>query len=317
MVKNAKKKRSRLDRPRYNAPMIKTMTKRSVCRPLRKLVHLMKAVATGAGDDDVELIHNLRTESRRADVVLRLFADCLPHDRTAWLRRKLDQIRSKAGIVRDLEVIVPLLERVGDPLPARTRKMLSDWINGCRAKEFDSFKRYCRRLLDRGFVDRIRRVSLRNGWRKLAAGRNIPKLGSRFVSRLATKFFRQVDLLKSDEQQLHKVRILGRRLRYTLQLLQDLGTDADAASNADIETACRRLSEMQEALGHVHDSMSAPRVLYEFVAESSQHLVDEALRRVIDSLEASIYRDGQAVIQEVIDKANQVQNALMELTSQG
>ena len=289
-----------------NALMKTNNANQSVRRPLRNLVHLLKAVASGEEDDDIELIHQLRTESRRADVALRLFADRLPRRELDWVRRRVGQIRAKSGPVRDMDVIMPLVMGLGDPFSAQAKHWLVEQIEILRTNELVSLKQYCQRLFDRGFIGRCRRLSRCGSGQNLDANLGFLKSCSKFVSRLATKYFQKVDLLKTDERQLHKVRILGRRLRYTLELLPDLGIEFTPESDADVAWVCRRLSKIQETLGQVHDEMSALRLMKERLADASEASVTESMRQLIDSLETSTAGNAKTAIPELMDMVNQL-----------
>ncbi|MEK6261216.1 MAG: CHAD domain-containing protein [Planctomycetota bacterium] len=263
---------------------------------------------TAKSKKDVERVHQLRTETRRADAALRLFADWLPRRRADWIRRRLGDVRCKAGTVRDLDVLMLPLEELGRQLPKQAGKWLLDRAELFRAEAMHSLRRFCRQLLKHGFEDRTRSLTDRIGWRHASAEPSPSELGSLAIGRLATDFFCRVDLLRDDRQQLHKVRILGRRLRYTLDLLRDVLPAFPA------EAACRELSEIQESLGLANDQATALQFLQSSAAECGRKPVTEPLRRAIDSLKITMAEQVELVIHEVTGKVDRVRSFVAELT---
>src|SRR6185312_8584052 len=103
------------------------------------------------------------------------------------------------------------------------------------SKRMHSLKRHCRKLLRHSFKDRSRSLAHDVRWRQettVPAPRQACQLA---IDHLAKDFFSAVGLLNDDAEQLHKARILGRRLRYTLDLLRDFLPDSP------IEKACQKL----------------------------------------------------------------------------
>ena len=108
-------------------------------------------------DEDIEYVHELRVATRRTTAALRLYADMLPHRRTARMETRLKQIRRAADDARDCDV---LAQRLTDDHPdaevqrfvekVRSRRLKAQRpIQAVyrRLKEDDRFDRWVKKLL--------------------------------------------------------------------------------------------------------------------------------------------------------------------------
>jgi CHAD domain-containing protein len=66
-----------------------------------------------ARNTDADSIHDLRTSIRRLSQCLRVFADFYPEDAGKKLRRRMRDLMSAAGSVRDLDIAVELAVKSG------------------------------------------------------------------------------------------------------------------------------------------------------------------------------------------------------------
>lgn len=300
----------KLDMVSDDAMTVEELSRRLVGLRLRKAIQLVAAVTTKSRKD-VKRIHRLRTETRRADAALRLFADWLPHRRTGWIRRRLDDVRSKSGTVRDLDVLLPSLKELSRLLPRQTRKYLLDRAGLQRAEAMHSLRHYCRKLLKCGFEERTRLLTHQTDWRQTTAEPGVRELSALAIDRLATAYFAAVDLLRADGQQLHRVRILGRRLRYSLDLLRNV------LPKFPIKEVCQELAAVQDALGLVNDQATALRFLQISAQKCCRQHIPERLRRAVDSLEMAVVEQVASVTRQVIDKVPRVQHILAEFQDEG
>ncbi len=289
----------------YNSRMVKSRKKLRVRRHFRDVIRLVNSVVNDGEHDEVELIHQLRTEARRADAVLNLFVNVLPHGRTKRVRRRLAIIRKKAGRVRDLDVFAVVFSQIRNQLPNQLWNLVDERVKSDRVIAMYSLRRYCRKLLKVRFDKRVRAVISLMLWRRVLSNGNANVPGVEAINRLAAKFFRSIDFVKRDERLFHEVRIQGRRLRYTLDLLSDVLPKNEAVS------ICASLSLIQEKLGTAHDQISALNFLRSCSPESlpmrlSLFKFAELWQEEIDVLI-------KIIVQESIDEAERLHLRIAEL----
>ena len=263
---------------------------------------------TTRGEKSEECIHRFRTETRRADAALRFFADCLPRRRTERIRRQLSDIRGKAGLVRDFDILLPLLSEFGDQLPEQTVAWLLERVGRLRAEKMRSLKRFCQQLLKRDFKGQTQALCHRIGWRPAENAPSLPEYSSQSIDRLVTRFCNVVESIGDDEQQLHDARILGRRLRYTLELVKD------NLPQGVVDDVCRDLSTLQDELGASNDQVSVWQFLQTCEQECDQKSMAVSLRPIIDALKVSMTEQANSAMQLVNDKAKSVRSRVAELT---
>jgi CHAD domain-containing protein len=209
-------------------------------------------------DKDVEHVHQLRVATRRAGAALRLFRCCLPEKDFKRVRRRLRELRRACGAARDWDVFLINL----GPRLARARaeqrpglNLLLGYGSGRRAAAqellspqgkkkpvaWEDLLHHTLRSLHHPAHD----GSL-HGLRDLAR----PQLTA-LVQELEEAVHRDLN----EYEHLHRVRILGKRLRYAMEIFESCYGEAfkDEYYPA-IET-------MQDILGDANDSHVASQRL--------------------------------------------------------
>jgi len=233
-------------------------------------------------EQDPEHVHQLRVATRRARAALDIFAGCLPAKAHKRARRQLRDLRQAAGEARDWDVfLLTLAERQGKPA-AKHRPGL-DFLTGYTL---------ARRLAAQDHL--------------LAAGQDHPFASDRLVSETVCALHKPHDdsaarvlidlarptlgeLLKEldaaagrdlhDYEHLHRVRIIGKRLRYAMEVF------ADCFAPAFKEELYPAVEQMQEILGNANDSHAAAGRLAE-LRDRAKALLGEQAKRVLPGIEA-------------------------------
>jgi CHAD domain-containing protein len=229
----------------------------------RRVLHVRLAVvgerlppALFEADQDLEHVHQLRVASRRAGAALRTFRGCFANKDYRRIRRRIRRIRRAAGAARDADVFL-------ETLTARTKRAAAgqrpglDFLLGyargqrvaaqehlleAQANTADSWDQFVQRALTA--LQPVRSVTPTLGD---LAGLELPRL----VRELAEAA--SCDL--QPYEHLHHVRILGKRLRYAMEIL---GGCYDAPFR---EVYYPAVETMQEILGLANDSYEAGRSL--------------------------------------------------------
>lgn len=230
---------------------------RVAARTLRQRLDAVWAELRAACDNphDPERVHDLRVATRRSLAALDVFEDLLPPRRRSWFTRSLRRLRRAAGDARDLDVLAARLdcrpEKAGPPSPttrsardrliamlARQRVVSRQPIRECREKmRAADWTARVERLLERLSRDR-RRTTFRSYARK------------RFPP-LVDRFFDRADHRPRNADDIHRLRIEGKRLRYAIEIF------APVISAAERERCQRSLSQLQATLGEFTDHTSA------------------------------------------------------------
>lgn len=227
---------------------------------LHAVGHMME-LAAAPPDNDTEYVHQLRVSSRRADAALRLFRPFFRPRACKSARASLRDVRKAAALARNDDVHLDTLEREAARMPAGAARALQV------AREFLAASRT-------GSQDRLvsagRRFSAKQWIRELAGNVVFPNspgqasthsvthmdaasaysLGALChaeLPRLIELFAESVQADPDEAAALHQLRIVGKKLRYTLELLACcLPRDATAA-------VYRELTKMQSRLGRLND----------------------------------------------------------------
>jgi CHAD domain-containing protein len=211
----------------------------------------LEAVAR-AGTEEPEDIHQLRVSSRRATAGLDLFAGCFPFKVQRKAKKELKRLRRAAGTARDWDVFLDSLKSRAMPAKARpSLDLLSGYAFGQRqaariqlisaaqqyAEDFPQFAQHVVASIHRhGHHVHLQRLA------SLPPTALFPLI--RALDEAAGR-----DLTDSDN--LHQVRIAGKRLRYGMEIL------APCFTSPFCEKLYPAVEDLQEILGRANDSRSA------------------------------------------------------------
>ena len=216
-----------------------------------QVVRISLPLAVHDADRDVEHVHRLRVATRRAGAALKIFQSCLPEKVFRRARKQLRAIRRAAGEARDWDVFV------ADLLQRRKQGSVKehagiDFLLGYGSGQRDAVQVH---LVDAGIaygpgfgeliedtIQAIREPS-DNG-----ASRLLRDLGRFLLGNLMREFDWAASQNLDDYNQLHQVRILGKQLRYAMEVL------VDCFPSTFREEIYPRVEEMQEILGNANDS---------------------------------------------------------------
>jgi CHAD domain-containing protein len=206
-------------------------------------------------ETDVEYVHQLRVGTRRARAALDIFADCVPGKVWKQARKRLRQIRRAAGDARDCDVFQETLRDWSSRRPAKEQPGL-DFLHGL---VFERRLRAQQELVeaDEKGLDRTEIiVSLRAPDKR----RGPRQFGEMALPILEAAIADLDDAIVGDSpgyEYLHRVRILGKRLRYAMELF------ADCFAPPFRQSLYPMVEEMQEILGAANDSHVAVQRLEE------------------------------------------------------
>ena len=200
-------------------------------------------------EKDIEHVHQLRVGTRRAHAALQIFAPCLPRKAQKRAKTGMRTIRQAAGAARDWDVFLEGLGEQASRLPERQQcgvDFLFGYALGQRAAAQQVLKEASPNPpfgFDRLMTSTVADVhapddpSLRT-LVDLARPMLIDQLHQ-------LQLAGQADL--SDYEHLHRIRVLGKWLRYTMEIFVDCFAPAFKSE------IYPRIEEMQEILGRAND----------------------------------------------------------------
>lgn len=221
---------------------------------LQRFVTLMPKLLVS---DDPETVHDLRVWSRRLQQALRVIHPAAKPPKIKKVLRVLRQVRQALGSCRNLDVNLDLIKEKRQQASAaavqRAWGAVQDELEANRGRLLERARREIARHDLFGFIARAQAlIEAADGDAdpveilENAIAKSMKAWQAAFVS--ATQ--------QSDEVHLHEFRIAGKRLRYRVELLAELGENK-------AKPLVEALKELQNALGDWHDRS----LLIDYVAE--------------------------------------------------
>lgn len=199
---------------------------------------------------DPERVHRLRVATRRTLAAFAAFADLMPARRRAWFEKRLRRLRRVAGEARDIDVLADRIGRepIGPQAPAARERLVA-----MLSRQRDASRAPIRRLRDElaaaDWHGRAERLLERIG----ATGRDRPfgSYARRGFQPLVERFFAKADRRLRTDDEIHRLRIQGKKLRYALEIFACVFPPRERARCADA------LERLQATLGEFTDHAAA------------------------------------------------------------
>jgi CHAD domain-containing protein len=199
---------------------------------------------------DPEHVHQLRVGTRRAAAALRAFGGCLPRKALRAAKHHLRTIRRAAGDARDWDVFRLGLARA-KPLAGPDGRPARDFLAGYAFGERAAAQR---RLAEAAAAAGPGFAEVADDLPSLVrepdgeAPSTLGVLAAAQFGELLRAFTAAAAANPTEPADLHQLRILGKRLRYALELF------ADCLPPAAREAAYPAVERVQELLGEVQDA---------------------------------------------------------------
>jgi CHAD domain-containing protein len=235
---------------------------------VRRFMKLLPEVLNGERE---EAIHDLRVWSRRLQQVLVTMFPKVPENRAGAVIRALRQARRALSGWRDCDVLLALLDRrlrrLRDLDEQQAWQVVRAYLGKKRDKEI---RRSRQRLAKRKLFTLAQRTEHLLKDRRLETSSNAGEAHAGFMATLSESIRAayadwQVALAHAVESgsqaDAHNFRIKTKRLRYRIELAQDLG-------NKELLLPLNWLKRLQDSLGECHDRIQLALIATEAVANS-------------------------------------------------
>lgn len=236
-----------------------TVAARAVVRfHLRTFVRVEPAARAG----EIEPLHQLRVATRRLRAVFRLFGPLLPGRYAATAQRDLAWLATAIGAVRDLDVLGDAVRRRAARLDPELRRALGPVgvaLHEQRSRALATLAttldaRRGRRLLDGLGTFAESRAPVGRGTRLGDLAANLLRPHVRAVLRTARRLGPE-----ASPDELHRLRVRVKRLRYALETLRSLG-------DKSVRELLARLERLQDVLGKGQDAATGAAWLRAYAA---------------------------------------------------
>lgn len=282
----------------------------SVQARLAAVKHQLPLAALEA-DQDIEYVHRLRVSTRRSMAALQLYDDFLPRKRGHRMRRDLKQIRRAAGRARDLDV---LTERLRRNLGTGASRLLAELAAQRAAAQPAIVEAYRKARAKDQFGRRIERfvraIHPRGPRRKRLQQASFGPWARQRLTKVARRFFAAAPRDRTDFAALHNFRIQGKRLRYTIELLDP------ALPSCLRDVHYPTVERLQEHLGTINDTVNSTAALKVWARNTSDTELQATYRELI-----TLERErGQSAVDAFFawwtdTRAAQLRVALLELAN--
>ena len=205
---------------------------------------------------DVEHVHQLRVSTRRAGAALHIFGTCMPRKNYKRMRDPLRRLRRAAGAARDWDVFLLSLKNRGVPGKPENLPAL-DFLTGYGQGQRLAAQTHLIEATQQPPLafDQILTETLE----VLRSPGTEPITLRDHAVPLLSGLFRELNQAAKQDlgnyEHLHQVRILGKRLRYALEIF------VCCFGSIFQEELYPAVAQMQEILGQANDSYGATRRL--------------------------------------------------------
>jgi CHAD domain-containing protein len=201
--------------------------------------------------EDPEYIHQLRVGTRRAGAALRVFADCVPRKHLKVIRQSLKLIRRAAGDARDWDVFLLSLP-AAKSLASDAGKPALDFLIGYAMGERSAAQvrlANASHEVSAAFDSECTNLGeYLHEPKGEAAPASFGDLAAAHLATLLSSFTVAAEANPTNPSELHQLRILGKRVRYALEIF------ASCFPSTYRESVYPAVESVQEILGDVQDA---------------------------------------------------------------
>jgi CHAD domain-containing protein len=212
---------------------------------------------------ECEPLHQMRVTTRRLRAVVELFASVLHGSRLRFFRRDLPWVGRTAAVARECDVIEELIRDRSVKLDLSLGKSLSpifEALSACRRAGHADVVRMIKSSRYQQLLERLAQPPVR----RIPATVTVRVLAPTMVRPIARAAMRSGSRLSADssDEAFHHLRIRLKRLRYALELLENLGGKRN-------RKALKRMRDLQDVLGIHQDAVCAIAWLRQFAVDGA------------------------------------------------
>ncbi len=271
----------------------------------RQLLDVMQRNTPGIIDDlDSEFLHDFRVALRRTRSGLALIKRVLPPEITGTFKKEFADLGRVTGPARDLDVYLLYEKDYKSRLPASLRGGVETFFADIRARREMAHKELVRSLCSpeyREMISRWHDYLYSDDGGEVSENSELPvkELAGKIILcsyRRILKDGRAIDQSSSDEN-MHRLRIQCKKLRYSLEFFASLFPPAD------IRIVVGQLKKLQNNLGAFNDLSVQQEMLHQYLARLRPGSGrNQQLAAAIGGLLASLHHEQQQVREDFFPK---------------
>jgi CHAD domain-containing protein len=219
------------------------------------LIGSMEINGPGVCDDiDSEFLHDFRIAVRRTRSLMSLLRKVMPEDQLRFFETEFKWLGSFTGPVRDIDVYLLKEETYRNLLPQSLRGGLTLFFEQLAAQRTDELTSLRKNLRSDRYRELLEnwRIFLSDPQSELFKGvrkKSCLTLVNKIVCKRFHRFITDGDLIndQTDDEQLHKLRIKGKKFRYLLEFFRSF------YAHKEIELFLKHMKKVQDNLGDFND----------------------------------------------------------------
>lgn len=208
----------------------------------------------------VEAVHQVRVASRRTKAGFDFFRSVLDRSFCSRAVKQLKKLRSGLGELRDLDVMSKKIDHLSSKGADRLRGMIRHDYDDAMQKMDSAVRNFVSNLPPEG---QPLEVPIRSSAKKLATSR-FKEWAFRRADKIAQRFLVSLRHADLTAESLHRLRIRGKQLRYTLEILVPFAPEIVGSP------AYRRLKKLQTILGEIQDGIVQRETLERLTKNAGQ-----------------------------------------------
>lgn len=241
------------------------------------------------GDLSSKSLHELRVACRRAEAALRLSQEAAESRAGRWLTRALKTFRRACNQVRDDDVLLKWIRR-RESASDKSLRLLRRVILAHRDEVWPTIAKLARKLSGHGSFKR-RSEEVVKQLRACERDEPIAQAFGRQLFDELNRFVRAFPTPRHKDSALHRLRIVGKRLRYASELVTEIWPEVELTELNE------QLHSLQDQLGAIHDQIVGERRLRKQFPKRSRHLAQrlaQEAHRTAARLQKKFWRWWQA-----------------------
>lgn len=255
--------------------------KKIVKEILKILTEQMEANELGVVQDiDTEFLHDYRVAVRRIRSAIVIFESILPLDLVNWAKEAFSNINRITNQLRDLDVFLHKEQFYQSQIQVEYHTYLKNFFRHQRKHRLNEYKKVSDYLnsdeyktVKKNWIGRVSCIQPLSPFDSLSEdkGKWIENYLKR-VKKISTRI-----TIKSSDEDLHKLRIACKKLRYVMEFLESL------CPSTVVKTMLKELKRLQDQLGRYHDIEIQQKQLQEFsktVDRETQAVIIDLIRLI-------------------------------------
>jgi len=275
-------------------------TRAAVCQAALQTLTIARSTETGMINDwDSEFLHDYRVSLRRIRSALSSIKGIFPEEKLSAWKETLGKISRHTNQLRDLDVYLLSEDEMTGLLPAELRSDLAAFFADLareRKSEFRKLRSYLQSSTYASLMKSLEEAFAHPELLPETAHSESPIVeeAAKRIAKRFRKLCRLADVLDKDspDEDIHTIRIAGKKLRYLLEFFGGLFPEEE------IGVLASQLSKLQSRLGQFNDTSVQQKYLLNYTT-SKAHGLNPKLAVSLGGLIGALYQEHGTLKREI------------------